>query len=412
MAAVPYITELERDGMPVSIGKLRGLSTMLGARIEQNHKALEEMCGIEFNPNSWQQVAKIMYVHYGLPKISGRGFKKGSTNVHARDELIERLEPCEARTWLDGLNDLKSLMKLRSSYVDNIIPLVSEGLVFPNYRLDGAESGRMSARDPAIQTIPRPGTGRVGDEVWGEHIRGAFVAPEGWSFVGVDYSQAELRTAAALSGDESLLTAYQEGRDIHDETARVLFGDGFSKENRQVAKNFNFASIYSFNENAFQVERGMDRRAAKRLVRSFFALRQGLRTWQREQVAHMRRDGYVETRTGRRRRMPLITQANDDEAQKAAINMPVQGMASELTLLSFIEVASYRKRLREEQDAWRVAALIHDEILLLIRDDYVADIGAFVRDIMLDTAKQWLPEVAWRVDIDVGKDWGHMHALT
>jgi DNA polymerase-1 len=410
MAAVPHLAELERHGMPVDETKVHDVGVRLEQASDQLLATLIEGAGHEFNPRSWMQVQVIMYDEFGLPKRKGRGFKRGSTNKYARAEARKHLKPTDPRyQWLKTLDDYKSLQKMLSSYVRNLD--IADGHVYPYYRLDGAESGRMSARDPAIQTIPRASTGEVGGVVWGQYIRGMFTAPQGYSFVGVDYSQAELRTAAYLSNDPSLMEAYKAGRDIHDETAAFLFGDDWTKEDRQIAKNFNFASIYSFSTSAFQVEEGFSVAKGRRLAQQFQVLRKGLIEWQKEQVKLIHRRGHVETLTGRRRRFPLIVSANSDEAAKAALNMPVQGTASDLTLMSFIAVCGVLKAAGIQPEDARVAALIHDELLLLVRNDLIEDVGNKVKEIMLKIAEQWMPTLPWKVDIEVGPDWGHMKEI-
>lgn len=406
MASVPALIRLEEGGMPVDLEALDVLSGELAERADDVAQQMFDLCGHELNLMSWKQVAVVLYKEFRLPKISGRGFEAGSTNVHACTELKARLSEGKVRTWITLLGDYRSLVKMRSSYVKNLVPY--RGHVYPSYRLDGAESGRMSATGPAIQTIPRSGTGEVAGVTWGERVRGSYVAPGGWKFVGVDYGQAELRVAAFLSQDPSMLEAYEAGRDLHSETATALFGPDFTKEQRQIAKNFGFASIYSFSEHAFPVPEGMSKNQTLTLVRMFHRLRQGLVTWQKGQVKKMHRQHYVETLTGRRRRFPLITRVNQDEAAKSAINMPVQGTASDLTLMSFIEVDEW---LQESRVPARVAALIHDEILLLVRDDYIDLVGYEVRKIMLSVAETWVP-MPWQVDIEVGQDWGHMKEVT
>jgi len=419
MAALPHMVDMELYGMHCNEEFLLSTSTRMGEGIDELKKQLEDMATGPFNPNSWVQIQKIMYGHFHMPSVRGN-FKHQSTCLEARRlirlELAGRGQnESVAFKWLGLFDQLKSLMKIKSSYVDNLMygskkksrMIGPKGKIHPVCLLYGTETGRVSFRDPAIQTIPRAGTGNALGEVWGKHIRvGYCYAPKGWSIMEVDISQAEMRVACALSGDPYLHKIYANNRDIHTEVATSMYGPDFNKEQRKDCKKFNFAFLYGGTEKSFSVETGMPIEMAKQFVRDYKKLMIGLCEWRDVQLKSLLARGYVETRTKRRRRFPLITNDNRDEARKAALNMPVQGAASDITLITFIKTCEWINS--ENIDYVKMIAIIHDSVLLEVKDDKIEYAGRYIQQIMKSTGEEWFPEVQWKVDIDTGPDWGHL----
>jgi len=422
MAALPHMVDMELYGLYCDVDELHRLSEEMGDGAVKLQEELEEMCGYEFNPNSWMQVQKIMYDHFALPTVRVRNAKPKTTCAEARLLIRQKLagwgrQDSVAYKWLEGFDQLKSLLKLKSSYIDNLFyrkrtnasMIDPEGKIHPDCLLYGTETGRVSFRDPAIQTIPRPGTGSALGDTWGQYIRAAYCkAPEGWSIMEVDISQAEMRVAAALSGEPFLLQVYQEGRDLHSEVAVAMYGEEYTKDERNNCKKFNFAYLYGGTEHSFAMETGMSMTLARQFVRRYKKLMTTLEEWKQGQLKTLRTRGYVETVTKRRRRYPLITNDNLDDARKAAGNMPVQGAASDVTLMTFISVCDWLKA--EGIDYAKMVATIHDSVLLEVRNDKVEEVGRKVQSIMKATGEKWFPQVPWKVDIDLGPDWGHLEA--
>lgn len=422
MASQPMLIDLELEGIPVNVDQLRWLEIELTKGIEQVQSELEEDCGRKFNVGSWKQVSDIMYEHYGLPYVTGRGFKRGSTCLQARRLILLKVSPNHpGAKWLLKLQELKSMTKLRSSYVVNVWKYLDDyGKVHPDGLIYGTESGRMSFRDPAIQTIPRPGTGSAVGDVWGQHVRGYYHAPEGYKMVEVDISQAEMRVACALSGEPFLHKIYREGRDLHTEVALEMYGPDYTADQRNACKKFNFAFLYGGTEHSFALEEGMDIAVARRFVRDYQRVMPVLTAWKASMLEELKSTGYVATRTGRRRRFPLITNDNLDDARKAAVNTPVQGMASDITLMTAIEVWKWlvasglwqpRDKINTPQKA-ALVGIIHDSVLLIVQDAYVKEVAIEVMRIMESVGDTWVPEVPWRIDSDVGQDWGHLKDIS
>jgi DNA polymerase-1 len=411
MASQMPLTEIELHGMQVRRSDIDQLSEVLHNELEKRQADLEEMAGTEFNPNSWQQVGDIMYNRLGMPEISVKGCKPGQTNATCRDALMKRLnEDGKPYKWLERYSEWKKLEKLRSSYVDNMYDNLGTGSrVHPDHLVYGTEVGRLSARDPAIQTIPRSSSADVAGKAWGKEIRGVFSAPEGWSVVEIDYSQAELRVAACLSHDEFLLEVYREGRDLHSEVARAMFGEDFTKEQRVICKMFNFSYLYGGSEHSFATDTGLSITKAKQFVRDYNKVMQYLAQFRVDQLDKVRSQGFVETPTGRRRRFPIVVQSNYDDARKASVHAIVAGTASDLTLISMIK--AHRLLTEEYEGRANVLTTVHDSIILEIRDDVLHEVSRRVKAIMVETGSELFPEIPWKVDVEAGPDWGHIKEI-
>ncbi len=420
MAAQPHLVDMELYGLHCDEPRLQEMSELMGEGAVQIQSQLEDMAMGEFNPNSWVQVQKIMYDFFSLPVVRGRKFKVKSTCAEARLLIRQRLvglgkQDSTAYKWLEMFDQLKSLLKLKSSYIDNLFyrkrtktrMIDPQGMIHPDCLLYGTETGRVSFRDPAIQTIPRPGTGNALGDTWGQHVRAAYcTAPKGWVIMEVDISQAEMRVACALSGDPYLHKIYCEDRDLHSEVAISMYGPDYTKDQRNYCKKFNFAFLYGGTEHSFAMETGMSMTLARQFVREYKELMTTLVAWREVQLDVLKTNGYVETLTKRRRRFPLITNDNVNEARKASLNMPVQGMASDVTLMTFISVSEW---LKETGIGYaKVVAIIHDSVLLEVRNDKIEEVGRKVQHIMKTTGEKWVPQVPWKVDIDTGPDWGHL----
>lgn len=410
MASQPMLVDMELEGMWVDTDQLQWLSDEMEQGIARLKAELEDECGRKFNPNSWMQVSSIMYDVFKMPKVRGRNFKVGSTCQQARRMILQQIHhDSPAAQWLMKFDQLKSLLKLKSSYVDNVWQyLDDDSKVHPDGLIYGTESGRLSFRDPPIQTIPRPGTGEAAGETWGQYIRGYYAAPSGYKIVEVDISQAEMRVACALSGEPFLQRIYDNNEDLHTRVALEMYGEDFTKDQRNACKKFNFAYLYGGTEHSFAIEEGMNLKVAKGFVREYRRVMPVLTEWKDSMLQVLKKQGYVETRTGRRRRFPVITNDNWDNARKAAVNMPVQGMASEVTLITAIETWEYLKEAGYWGEEGTLIGLIHDSVLLVVRDDYVTEIAYEVQRIMREVGERWVSEVPWKVDIDIGPDWGHL----
>lgn len=411
MASQEPLMEMELHGILVDIDEWKALSKRLRRELDERYQEMVDICGEEFNPNSWQQVGPIMYDTLNMPTVRVRGKSKRSTAHAVRDKIRPLLDPdSDARRWLDLYDEYKTIEKMRSSYVDNLEPMLGpDQRVHPDFLVYGTEVGRLSARDPAIQTIPRSSSGEAGGETWGKYIRSIYAAPEDCVIMEVDYSQAELRVAAVLSEDSFLLKVYQEGRDLHSEVAVAMYGEDFTKEERVMCKMFNFSYLYGGSERSFAEDAGLDIGKARAFVRRYNNVMKGLYQWRIKQFQRMKRDGFVDTPTGRQRRIPLVTRSNADDARKAAVHAVVAGTASDLTLISLMRI---NKELKAQghTDTHNIIT-VHDSVILEVPEYKVEEIGRLAQRIMTEVGEEWFPQIPWKVDVEVGPVWGRIKKL-
>jgi DNA polymerase I len=289
------------------------------------------------------------------------------------------------------LTEYRRVAKMQSSYVDNLVTFIDlNGRVHADFRITGTEVGRLSVSDPALQTIPRAG------DYYGSLIRSLFIARPGYKIVVVDYSQAELRVFACLSGEPFLIKVYMDGRDLHTEVAVAMFGSGYTKEQRVLCKMFNFSYVYGGNEHSFAQDSGLNIQIASQFVHDYDRLMPIGKQFKQDQLKLLRAQGYVESVFGRRRHFPLITPETLDEARKAAVHMPCAGTASDLTLLSALDA---------KDRGIPVCLTVHDSVLAECREDLANEQAEEIAHIMQSNGTKFMPQVPWKADIDIGDSW-------
>lgn len=395
MRAANAFVDLELRGIPVDVdylveaqGRYADHLTwiMEEVRKQTNHP--------ELNLNSTQQLAVILYDELKLPIPKTRKGPPRSTSHEALEQL-QGMHPV-----VDTMLRYRRIAKLKSSYIDNFIEAADrEGFVHASILLHGTETGRLSMRDPAVQTIPRALDPSAKDyDPWmdGAVLKGAIAAPEGYVLVVCDYSQAELRCLAHYSQDPFLLEVYQHGRDLHSEVALAMFGEGYTKEQRVRCKMFNFSWVYGGNEYSFAQDQGLSINVAREFVRKYNTIMKVAVDWKSAQFRRVLDVGYVETVFGRRRRFPYISNENRDEVRKASVNAPLQSTASDLTLVSALDAMAA---------GVPIVHLVHDSVLALVPAELGEQAGAHIKEIMERTGKQWLPSIPWKVDVEIGRRW-------
>jgi DNA polymerase-1 len=377
--------------------------------IERLSTTLKEISGRSFlNPNSWMQLAECLWDDMKLVpnpncKSNMDRRKKGKTdNRSTAEDALDHLASVNSKSgrkvrdgvpFIDALVEYRRVAKLKSSYVDNLIEAAersTDGRIHATANVHGTEVGRLSFNDPALQTIPRE------SDLYGRVIRSAFMAGPGNMLAILDYSQAEFRVFAAESKDPALLQAYRDGRDIHDEVARGLYGDGFTKEQRVMAKMWDFAWIYGGTEHSFAQDAGMPLDQASAWVGRFNERFPVAVAWKRDKFLEAKSRGYVSTRTGRRRRFPLITRENLEEVRKGSVHSIVAGGASDCTLLSLVEA---------ERRGIHCVLTVHDSIIIEEPEDLIEARTQELLEIMVATAAHYYPEVPWKVDVEIRRTW-------
>ena len=351
------------------------------------------------NLSSPKQLQAILFEKMGLPVLKKTPSGTPSTNEEVLQELA--LEYPLPKLIIEH----RGLSKLKSTYTDKLPRMINAatGRVHTSYHQSGTVTGRLSSSDPNLQNIPvRNAEGR--------RIRQAFIAPKGHQILAIDYSQIELRIMAHLSGDKALLTAFQEGKDIHAATAAEILGlsiEEVSSEQRRRAKAINFGLIYGMSAFGLAKQLGMGRAEAQEYMNVYFERYPGVLEYMESTRTQAADKGYVETLLGRRLYLPDIKASNGlrrKGAERAAINAPMQGTAADIIKLAMIKVHEWIA----EQPLGDVRMLmqVHDELVFEVKEEKSKEIAMELREIMESALVLDVPLIA---DIGLGNNWDEAH---
>ena len=382
MPLIEVLAEMELSG----IGINRKILDQLAADIKNETKKVAERiykaAGSKINLNSPKQLSALLFERL---KIGDAGIKKTPTGL--RSTNIETLTELKGRhKIIDELIYYREIFKLYSTYVEPIRSLTeADGRLRTEFIQTGTATGRLSSQNPNLQNIPAPSSDR---NDWANRLRGVFAAKKGCRLAAFDYSQLELRVLASVSGDERMIGAFRRGEDIHTATAAAVFGvpvAGVEPGMRRLAKTLNFGIIFGMGSEAFSKTAEIPRNDAKRFIESYFALYPGIRSWHEKIKQEGRANGLVRNLNGRLRRTPGITYGRSRlaaEAERIAINMPIQSMEADIIKLAMLGV---RKKFKE-WSLWgsRVTMLlsIHDELLFEIEEGIINDVSVTIRNLM------------------------------
>ena len=394
--------EMERNGVLIDKDELARQSHELGSELLQLEQQAYQIAGQPFNLNSPKQLQEILFDKMDIPT---KGLKKtASGGISTNEAVLETLAPDYPLPKIILQN--RGLAKLKSTYTDKLPEMINPqtGRVHTTYAQAVAITGRLASNNPNLQNIPiRTEEGR--------RVRRAFVAPEGSRIVSADYSQIELRIMAHLSGDKTLLEAFKNGEDVHRRTAAEVFGvapESVSPEQRRYAKTINFGLIYGMGQYGLAKSLGIDNLSAKNFIDRYFARYPGVAEYMQRTKEQAAAQGYVETLFGRRLHLPDIRAGNANQragAERAAINAPMQGTASDLIKRAMINVRN-----------WLVSDGLQSKLIMQVHDELVLE----VVETELDLVKQKLPEIMANVadgqlnvplvaEVGVGENWEEAH---
>jgi DNA polymerase-1 len=392
------LTQMEYDGVYVNREFLEKMSANLETELNRLERQIFDAAGKEFNINSPQQLSVILFDEIGLTPI-----KKTKTGYSTNAQVLEELQKEHA---LPGLIlDYREIAKLRSTYVDALPALINEntGRIHSSFNQTVAATGRLSSSDPNFQNIP------IRTEL-GREIRHAFVPenPENY-ILAADYSQIELRLMAALSEDPTLKQAFENEEDIHTATAAVVFDvspEKVTADMRRKAKVVNFGIMYGAGPYRMSNELGISVGEGQELINNYFEKYPGINRYISETIAQAREKKYVSTLLGRRRYLPDIDASNRnvrDAAERAAINMPIQGTAADMIKLAMVRL---HQQMQERQMRSRMILQIHDELVFEVENDELDALKPLVKNTMEEALTIDIPI---KVDIGVAKDWYEAH---
>ena len=394
--------EMERNGVQIDRAELARQSAELGAELMKLEQEAYAAAGQPFNLNSPKQLQEILFDKMGIPT---KGLKKTAKGgISTNEAVLEQLAPDYPLPKIILQN--RSLAKLKSTYTDKLPEMISpkDGRVHTTYAQAVAITGRLASNNPNLQNIPiRTAEGR--------RVRRAFTAPQGSVIVSADYSQIELRIMAHLSGDKTLIAAFQNGEDVHRRTAAEVFGiapENVSSEQRRYAKTINFGLIYGMGQYGLAKSLGIDNLSAKTFIDRYFARYPGVAEYMQRTKEQAAAQGYVETLFGRRLYLPDIRNKNANAragAERAAINAPMQGTASDLIKRAMIDVSR-----------WLVSDDLKSKLIMQVHDELVLE----VPEAELDLVKEKLPQMMAKVDdgmlkvplvaeVGVGMNWEEAH---
>jgi DNA polymerase I len=394
MPLVPVLAEMEWNGIRIDAPFFREMSGRLGRELDLLQEEIWKEAGEEFNINSNPQLREILFEKLDLPVI-----KRTKTGPSTDASVLEELA-AQGHTLPRHLLEYRQLEKLRSTYVDALPRLVHPGTgrIHASFNQTVAATGRLSSSDPNLQNIPiRTQMGR--------EIRKGFVPAEGHRFLAADYSQIELRILAHFSGDEAFVSAFREGRDVHRQTASVIFGvplEEVSPEQRARAKTINFATLYGQGEFSLGQQLGVPRDEAARFIEQYFERFAGVRRFLDDQVEMARDKGYVETLSGRRRYIPELQSKNWNVRQfgeRVAQNTPIQGTAADLIKEAMLRI---HRGMPGTGLGGKLLVQVHDELVFEVPEEEVDPLRAFVVEEMEGAMELAVP---LRVDVGVGRSW-------
>ena len=398
MPLVPVLSTIERTGVQVDARKLAQQSEELLDGMRAIEEDAYRAAGAEFNLGSPKQIQTLLYETLGLPVLAKTPKGQPSTAESVLQELAH--DYALPRLILEH----RGMAKLRSTYTEALPACINPttGRVHTSYRQAVASTGRLSSSEPNLQNIPvRTHEGR--------RIRQAFVAPEGTVLIAADYSQIELRIMAHLSGDEGLLRAFEEHRDIHAATAAEVFAvaeASVDAEQRRRAKAVNFGLIYGMSAFGLARQLGIERGEAQGYVDLYFERYPGVKAYMDGTRDSARERGFVETVFGRRLYLPEIKARNAARrqyAERTAINAPMQGTAADIIKTAMIDLHDW---VQSTDGAVRMIMQVHDELVFEVAESEVENAKSVIAERMTRAAELAIPLV---VDIGQGVNWDEAH---
>ncbi len=394
MPLMPVLVDMERAGVAIDPDFFDEMSERLSGELKLVEEEIYKLAGRELNINSPLQLREVLFEKMGLPVK-----KRTKTGPSTDAEVLEELA-AEGHQLPRLIIDFRELAKLQSTYVDALPALADPGSnrLHTSFNQTVTSTGRLSSSEPNLQNIPIR-------TPLGAEIRKGFVPAAGLTFLGADYSQVELRILAHLSGDPAFVEAFQKGRDVHRDTAALIFGvqlEAVSPQMRARAKTVNFATIYGQGPFALARQLGISMSEAREFIESYFKRFPAIREYLDRQVELARDQGYVETLFGRRRYIPELNSKNPNIrgfGERVAANSPIQGTAADLIKLAMIDI---HRALLERESSARMILQVHDELLFEVPPAELDDVKALVRSEMEGALQLDVPIA---VEMGVGSTW-------
>jgi len=399
---MPVLVDMEHEGVGIDVGFLNAYSSDLLRDINTAEEAVYKAAGQRFNLGSPKQLGEILFD--GL-KIEGGGKKTKTGQYATGEEVLQKLR--FKHPIVEDILIYRQLSKLKSTYVDALPLLIhpKTGRLHTCFNQTVAVTGRLSSNNPNLQNIP------VKSEA-GREIRKAFIARQGdWKLISADYSQIELRIIAALAGEEAMIEAFAEGKDIHTATAAGVYGipeSEVTSQQRRNAKAVNFGIIYGQTAFGLSESLGVPRTEAKEIIENYFRQYPFIKKYIENQIQFARQHQYVESMLGRRRWLRDISSANQTVrgfAERNSVNMPIQGTAADMIKLAMLAVS---RELKDAKMETRMILQVHDELIFDVPDSEAGKARKLITEAMC--AAMVLPNgVPIVAEAGIGKNWLEAH---
>ncbi|USN89124.1 MAG: hypothetical protein H6780_01760 [Candidatus Nomurabacteria bacterium] len=402
---IAVLAQMKSIGIKLDTKHLEKLSKKFHQELAQLEKNIYQLAETEFNINSPKQLGEVLFDTLGLKPKNAKKTAGGQRST--KESELEKLR--DEHPVITEILRYRELQKLVSTYIDTLPQQVGkDGRVHSTLLQTGAATGRMASKDPNLQNIPiRTEEGRL--------VRGAFVAESGYSLVAIDYSQIELRIAAILSQDANMLEIFRHGEDVHAGVAARVFGvveSEVTSDMRRKAKVINFGILYGMGVNALRQNLGGEttRAEAQEFLNAYFQTFTRLAEYLEDTKTFARQHGYTETLIGRRRRFPGIMSSVSfirAQAERMAINAPIQGTAADCMRIAMLRIAAYIDGL--QKDEVRMLLQVHDELVFEIKTNALSShtkkIVEVMENVLSDEERRGVP---LKVEVKVGNNWHDM----
>ncbi len=392
MPLAETLAYMEHTGMYIDREKLDIFDKEITSNISNLEFIIYDLAGEQFNINSTQQLANILFEKLKLPTV-----KKNKTGFSTNKDVLDELE--DKHPIIPKILEYRQLMKLKTTYVDGLRSKISEdGRIHTTFMQTVASTGRLSSIEPNLQNIP------VRLEI-GKKIRSFFVGEKQNVIVDADYSQIELRVLASISNDKTMIEAFKNGVDIHKVTASQVFNvplEEVTSAMRSNAKAVNFGIVYGISEFGLAKNISSTRQEASTYINNYFDKYNGIKSFMDETVEVAKQNGYVTTLLGRRRYIPELNQKNKNIIQfgeRVAMNTPIQGTAADIIKLAMNKIY---KKFKENNLNSKLIMQVHDELIVETNENELEK----VKEIMYDAMEHIIElKVPLNIDLNIGKSW-------
>lgn len=397
MPLMRVLAEMEYTGVLVDANMLKEYSVVLNKKVDELTKEIWDLAQTEFNVNSPKQLGEVLFEKLNLPII-----KKTKNGYSTDSEVLEKLAP--EHPIIDKILEYRVMSKLKATYVDGMIGLINPDThrIHAKFNQTVTATGRISCTEPNLQNIP------IRTEL-GRELRKVFIARDGYVLLDADYSQVELRVLAHMSGDETMINAFNSGIDVHAVTASQVFNvplEEVTKQMRSEAKAVNFGIVYGISDFGLATNIKTSRKKAKEYIEKYFETYPKIKEYMDNSVKLCKENGYVETLWGRRRYVPEIKSNNYNVRQfgeRVAMNAPIQGTAADIIKIAMVNIEN---ELEERKLQSKLILQVHDELVIETKQDELDIVKELLIRNMQDVVKMKVP---LQVDANYGKTWYDAH---